>query len=160
MFSHIFIPLDTSPFAEAALPYARAMAEQFGAKITLITIVEMPLYLANEFNASLQVETEVYERVVQEAQLYLKGMAGVLRQQGYAVATKLVKGGSVAEKIVEAAVLAEADTIVMSTHGRSGVGRWLLGSVADRVLRLSSVPIVLIRAGHTEQSALRETTHK
>ncbi|MEM7119468.1 MAG: universal stress protein [Chloroflexota bacterium] len=147
MFSHILVPLDTSTFAEAALPYAESMAEKFGAKITLVSVIESPLYLTDEFNVSLQIQDELRSHAVVEARQYLQKMATQLRQLGHEVAFKVIMGGGVAKKIVETAVLVAADAIVMSTHGRSGVGRWLLGSVADRIIHIATIPIVLVRGG-------------
>ncbi|MCA9995161.1 MAG: universal stress protein [Anaerolineales bacterium] len=151
MFKHILVPLDGSHFAEMALPYARVLSEKFNAKLTLACVVETPIIFGDEFVATANLQAAARETALAETHAYLMSKQGEMRQLGYDVDFKLVEGRLVAEQIIELACLVAADVIVMSTHGRSGIGRWLLGSVADKVLRQANVPVLLIRAQEEQE---------
>jgi nucleotide-binding universal stress UspA family protein len=81
-----------------------------------------------------------------EAEAYLRGLQGSLQQQGFTAHRHVMEGEGVAQIVLDIADTQHADTIVMSTHGRGGVSRWVFGSVADKVLRHADIPVVLIRA--------------
>jgi len=87
----------------------------------------------------------VLETAEEDAQAYLSAVAGRLAEQGLNVTTA-TSSGSVANCIIEYAEANQMDLIAMCTHGRTGLARWALGSVADRVLRAGSTPILLVRA--------------
>ena len=132
----ILVPLDGSALAESAIAKAMELA---GPESTLM------LLRAAEAHALPGVDpTEAQTEVVREAEDYLAAVATRLREQGDRVETS-VWYGPAAPAIVEAARLRKADVIVMSTHGRSGIGRLILGSVAESVLRGTSTPILLLR---------------
>lgn len=152
MFKHLLIPLDTSRFAEAALPYAQTLAENFDAKLTLICVLQHPLYLGDEFTSTMELEAAAYESTLADARQYFKGVATTLHKQGYDVDYAIVEGRQAADEILKTADSIAADAIVMSTHGRSGLGRWLLGSVADKILRQAHIPVLLIRAKEGDTS--------
>lgn len=145
MFKHILVPLDGSHFAEMALPYARVLSEKFNSRLTLASVVETPIILGDEFVATANLQAAARETALAETNTYLMSKRGEMRQLGYDADFKLVEGRLVAEQLVELAITIGADVIVMSTHGRSGLGRWLLGSVADKVLRQADIPVLLIR---------------
>jgi nucleotide-binding universal stress UspA family protein len=147
MFKHILVTLDGSPLAEAALPAALAMASQFESEITLLRVVRPP-YITTNVGGSAYADMVLGLRDLArtEATTYLKGHQGSLRQQGYKVHAHMSEGESVAEIILDVAAGLGVDTIVMSTHGRGGIGRWVYGSVADKVLRHACVPVLLVRA--------------
>jgi nucleotide-binding universal stress UspA family protein len=148
MFKQILVPLDGSGLAEVALPAAVSLAQQFGGKLILLRVVRPPEVTGQtsggvsygEFVADLR------RRAVGDAQQYLHSQQGILRQQGLHVDILVAEGPNVAELILDNMVALEVDTIVMSTHGRGGVSRWVFGSVADKVLRRANVPVLLIRA--------------
>lgn len=152
MFKHLLIPLDTSRFAEAALPYAQTLAENFDAKMTLVCVIEHPLYFGDEFISTLEMEAAAYEGALADARRYFKGVVTALHKQGYNVDYTVVEGRQATDEILKTADSIEADAIVMSTHGRSGLGRWLLGSVADKILRHAHIPVLLTRAKEGETS--------
>jgi len=147
MFSHILVPLDSSKFAESAIPYATQIATQFGSKLTLTTVANAPTIVSSGFDsASADLYATLRENSLDEAQKYLAHQCKRLRQQGFNVDYRIVEGSVVADKLLELIDDVEADIVVMSTHGRSGLGRWLLGSVADKLIHHASVPVLLIRA--------------
>ena len=136
----ILVPLDGSILAETALPPAIALAGQHGAKLVLLRAAE-----AHTRPMADPIEAQVL--TVRGAEDYLAGLRGRVTQAGIASVETSVWYGPPAEAIVEAARFRGADLIVMSSHGRTGLGRLVLGSVAETVLRATRVPILLIRPG-------------
>ena len=104
----------------------------------------LPAYVSVGPDASMLVPsllTEAYE----EADAYLANAVRKLKAKGLTVHKAAVEPGAIADTIIDFARDAGVDCIVMSTHGRSGLGRWVYGSVADRVLRGAGVPVLLVR---------------
>lgn len=135
MYKRILVPLDGSELAETAIPYAELMAGQLESEIDLITITDFDLPGAirlesEEYLDNLPVNAEnVYSEV-------LVGFPG--------------------ECIPDYALRNNIDLIVMTTHGRSGISRWALGSVADKVIASTSCPVLLIRSKHHGQNPPRK----
>lgn len=148
MFNHLLVPLDGSHLAEAALPAATELASKFNSKMTLVWVIQPPHLIMTAANGSVyaQLLTEMRHQSEQDAQSYLRSHKGSLRQQGYDVQAVVVEGENVADALLDVATDRAIDTIVMSTHGRGGISRWVFGSVADKVLRQAEVPVLLIRA--------------
>lgn len=148
MFNHLLVPLDGSHLAEAALPAATELASKFKSKMTLVWVIQPPHLIMTAANGSVyaQLLTEMRNQSEQDAQSYLRNHKGSLRQQGYDVQAVVVEGENVADALLDVAADRAIDTIVMSTHGRGGISRWVFGSVADKVLRQAEVPVLLIRA--------------
>lgn len=138
---NILVPLDGSPLAESALGPAMELARATKARITLAHIVSIsPLWP----RTLLPTEDERKPGLAAGAD-YLKGIAAGLRDDGFDVATRVAPGGTPATAIVELAAQLDADVIAMATHGYGGVRRTFLGSVADKVLRSSPVPVLVTR---------------
>lgn len=147
MFNHILIPLDGSKLAETALPVALEVAQKFDSEITLLRVVLPPHVVSHTTGAAYaSLITGLREIAFEEAEIYLKTQQDALRQQGYHIHSQIVDGEPVADIILDAAENLTVDLIVMCTHGRSGVSRWVFGSVADRILRQATMPILLVRA--------------
>jgi nucleotide-binding universal stress UspA family protein len=142
-FDKILIPLDGSRFAEAALPKAVELVRNNpGATLILLRAAE-----ATTFPGVDPIDAQV--SVVHEAEDYLETVAARLRADGVSGVRTSVWYGAAAPAIIEATERAKADLIVMSTHGRSGVGRLIVGSVAESVVRGTRTPIFLIRVEDT-----------
>ena len=137
--STILVLLDGSDVAEAALTPAVELARTAGAKVVLLRAGE-----AHTGPLTDPVEAQVH--VMREAEEYLTAAQARVKGAGVADVEVSAWYGPPAEAIVEAARHRKADLIVMSSHGRSGVARLVLGSVAESVLRATAVPILLIRA--------------
>jgi nucleotide-binding universal stress UspA family protein len=136
----ILVPLHGSSLAEAALRPAVDFARDTGAKLVLLR--------AAEAHARPMADpTEAQVHAVRDAEQYLAEAKERVAAGGVADAEVSVWYGPPVEAIVEAARFRKADLIVMSSHGRSGLGRLVLGSIAESVLRSTSVPILLIRPG-------------
>jgi nucleotide-binding universal stress UspA family protein len=133
----ILVPLDGSQMAEAAIAPALEMA-QAGSALILMRAAESRILPGTDvIDAQIQ--------VVREAEEYLAGVKAKLEKTGAKGIETHVWYGPAAPAIVEAAKLQKVDVIVMSTHGRSGLGRIIFGSVAESVLRGTRVPIFLVR---------------
>ncbi|HTK91803.1 MAG TPA: universal stress protein [Verrucomicrobiae bacterium] len=144
--NRILVPLDGSALAESALGPAVELARPSGATVLLVRTAEATVFPGTDL-----VEDQVH--VVREAEGYLAGVADRLRREGLH-AEPSVWYGPAAAGIVEAARRRSADLIVMSTHGRSGLGRLILGSVAESVLRGTATPILLLRAPEAPLAAV------
>ncbi len=143
MYRKILVPLDGSKTAEGVLPHAKALAYSEGAELVLLTVAAN---LAMDFafsDPALAVRAEQDQE--ERSKTYMAEVEKELKFAGFRVST-LLRIGAVADIILEVAEETQADVIAMSTHGRTGPARWLLGSVADRVVRNSKVPVLLIRA--------------
>lgn len=141
MYKKILVPLDGSPLAEAVLPHAQALAKSEGAEIV---IMRVPVTPSMEFLARNPAMAEkIIEEMEEETQEYLKIETEVLKKGGTKVSS-VMREGPIPETILSVADETHADVIAMSTHGRSGIQRWLMGSVADRVVHHAHIPVMLI----------------
>jgi nucleotide-binding universal stress UspA family protein len=144
----ILVPLDGSELAEGALAYAIALAKALGERIVLMTAWEGTEGGLGASFPSLAMEVE--QKASAYYATYLDGIRARIGSAA-AVETKVVAGDAAAEILATADAL-QARLIVIATHGRSGVGRWLYGSTAARLLRSSSVPIVAVGPHALERS--------
>lgn len=142
----ILVPLDGSPLAELALPRAVELARESGATLELLRAVEVHTFPGTD-------PTEAQVKVVKEGETYLSEVADRLKAEGVERVETSVWYGPAAYAVVEGARLHKVDLIVMTTHGRSGLGRLILGSVAESVLRGTTAPILLIRAAEAPVEA-------
>ena len=141
MYKRIVVPLDGSKLAEQALPHAVAHAEKFGAELVLLQVLE-PLSEVS-FSAPAVVRS-AERRSAELACEYLEGVGAAIRAEGITVLVEQMEGRPYVA-IVRYAEEQGANLIVMSTRGQSGFSRWLLGSVADRVVRGATVPVLLVQ---------------
>lgn len=139
---HILVPLDGSDFAEQSLPAARSLAEAYGGRITLTSVV--PVQRLSEDTPIPQWQHEQVERSRAKLDAYLETVAVRLREADLTV-DKEVLVGSVAEAINRLVDERDIDIVVYSTRGRGGIQRWLLGSVATRLIQLLTRPLLIIR---------------
>lgn len=137
----ILVPLDGSDLAEAALETAIDLVNAHSAAMLLL------LRAAEAPRSPRSDRTDEQVRVVREAERYLSGVAAGLRESGITRVKTSIWYGPAAPTIVEAAEVEKVDLIVMSTHGRSGIGRLIFGSVAESVLHGTRTPILLVRDG-------------
>ena len=140
----LVVPLDGSELAESALAYGEDLASQMALNISLIRVVSTPA-LTNPGTESYAYDPQMFTDLEKAAISYIKQKQADLEQKGFKVEC-VVKGGYPADYILDFAEANEGSLIVMSTHGRSGIGRWIMGSVADRILRASYRPVLLVRS--------------
>ncbi len=144
MYQRILVPLDGSTLSEAVLPHAERLARALNAEIVLLHVDASPAPTFDPHESPLAPEPEEVKIMRADEKHYLKVLCIKLENEGLRV-TYLLRDGMVAEAIMEAAEIEQADLIAMSTHGRTGLLRLLLGSVAEQVVRQSKIPVMLIR---------------
>lgn len=141
MYKKISVALDGSALAESVLPHVKAIAKGCGtAEVVLLRVVEP---LASWVAPGIDI-SEVHNANVKAAEEYLAKIRAELSKEGLNVETEVLTGRA-AEAICEFAGSNKVDLLAIATHGRSGISRWLVGTVAERLLRYCSVPILLIR---------------
>lgn len=146
MYTRIIVPLDGSKLAESALPEAEKLATMCGGELALVRVVD---YSSRDRfgDFGLLYEYEAMAKALEEerqlATTYLAEVSAPLSEKGYTVSAQLVDG--IAAKAI-VGICQPGDVIVMATHGRTGMRRWFIGSIAEDVLRHSSVPVLLVRA--------------
>ncbi len=125
--ARILVPLDGSTESEMVIPYVRELASKLGAELTLLQVVPT----ANQVYA--------------DAESYLKKMISLFTDSGIATRYEVIVGAA-ADKIISLADEINIDMVAMTTHGRSGISRWALGSVAEKVLYGGSTQLLLVTA--------------
>jgi nucleotide-binding universal stress UspA family protein len=160
MYKKILVPLDGSKLAECALPHAEELAKGCGAaEVILISVTEQvrartrtpearELYRSTDTPEFQEVGSDVivtFGKKQRQAERYLSRIAKRFETEGINVHTEVLFWPP-AEAIASYAEQNGADIIVMSSHGRSGLSRWAYGSVADKVLKASCVPVLMVRA--------------
>lgn len=152
MYQHILVPLDGSGFAEVALPYAITLASRFDSQVTLLRIILPPRTGSGGLSPeSADFLIKMRDDLFKEAIDYLQAHKSSLQQQNFKVNYQVAESEDIAAEIISVIRDINADTVVMCTHGRGGISRWLFGSVASKVLQTADVPVLLIRPS-------RETT--
>jgi len=143
MYKKILVSLDGSELAKKALDEAEKLAKCSGAEIILFQVVPfMPIYGSPELVTPFIVD----EKQKESAEKYLFNLAEELKKREFKVTAMVRTGQQVALEIIDYAKESGADLIVMCTHGRSGITRWMLGSVAMKVLSRAETPVLLIRS--------------
>jgi nucleotide-binding universal stress UspA family protein len=151
MYKKILVPLDGSKTAEHALPLARSFARALQLPVELLAVVDIA-EVARNVTAD---QSSMLRTLVDDTNRRLIGyLEGVAKNFPAGAVHHSVRTGSAAEVIVESAAADNETLIAMATHGRSGLDRWLLGSVAEKVLRAAANPLLLVRA--VEQAPLWE----
>jgi len=155
MFETIIVPLDGSELAEQALDRAAELAAKVQARVVLVQAVESlaqrmtapPAIMESPAAAAASVEIlqEAVDAEKEQAEQYLASVRDKLTARGLQ-AEAYVGEGPASDVVLKLAEDKKSDLIVMSTHGRGGLGRLVFGSVADAVLRHSQVPVLLVRA--------------
>jgi len=148
MYQKIMVPLDGSELAECVLPHLETFAKAQGVESVILVRVVEPFSLTPvrgdpDFTEE-QIE-EIDARNAAVAKEYLRQLASRLDYGRVKIKTEVLTGKA-AETLADYAAKHGIDLIIMATHGRSGISRWVLGSVADRLLRSSHVPILMVRA--------------
>jgi nucleotide-binding universal stress UspA family protein len=143
MYSKILVPLDGSTTAEKVLPYARYLAGRFRVPVELLAVVDIGEVASHMVSEKARFLDTIIEEAVRNLTEYLRGVATTFKAGDVSCA---VEKGKPEDTIIEKAETDRAMLITMATHGRSGVNRFLLGSVAEKVLRGTVNPLLLVRA--------------
>ena len=146
MYKRILLPLDGSPLAEQALPHAIAIAERFQSELILLQIL-VPLPRTSTTTEATFLRAE--EATAVHVREYLERVAASVQEHNITVDVITIEGRPHFQ-ILQYAETNQVDTIVMCSRGQSGLSRWMIGSVADRVMRGANVPVLLVRAQKKE----------
>ena len=147
-FRRLLVPLDGSPLAEEAIPVACALARRAGGMVHLTSVqLPVPKHAHKLAEITKTIEREARERI----ESYLSAEAEAVSTSHGLEVTRAVLEGSPAEALADYARTNAIDLIVMTTHGRSGLGRFWLGSVADSLLRCAPTPVLLLRSREEPQ---------
>jgi nucleotide-binding universal stress UspA family protein len=157
MLNHILVPLDSSTISEQALRYVPELLAPNG-KLALLSIIEQPLdYWYSPMDAGLPVapvnpysETQ-YRSAYSILKEYLNSKANNLREKTYEVEC-LIETGDPATLILEVAKSHKVDAIVMTSHGRTGLSRWIFGSVTQKVISRMGCPVLIVPARKADQA--------
>jgi nucleotide-binding universal stress UspA family protein len=138
---HILVPTDFAPASASALELGVQMARAFEAKLTLLHVWELPIYPYMDFMLNSTVIAEVEDAAT-------KGLARALEelQKTLPAAQSKLKTGLPWQGVLEASDELGVDLVIMGTHGRQGLSRVTLGSIAEKVVRLSKVPVLTVHA--------------
>lgn len=145
---NILVPVDFSPFSDMAVEYALSLAEKFEAKVVLAHAIvlfnEEPYEEA--FLKAYEREVKLKEKETNDLFIPISEKAS---ERGVEVSSEILRGFSAADAILELIATSEYDLVVMGTHGRTGLKKWIYGSVAEKVVRMSPVPVLTV---HNEMS--------
>lgn len=147
MYHKILVPLDGSELAEKALAHAAAIARCGQGKLILLRVIPPPDPFSAAEMTDQQASVEKERLARGQAESYLETVRGRPELKELVQST-LVPSGNPAEEILDFALSEKADLLVISSHGRTGLGRFLLGSVAERVSRHSPCPVMIVAAEH------------
>jgi len=143
---HVLVPLDGSEAAEVVLSPLRSVLPREGARVTLVSVLHQPFPLATTYLPHVVADEALVVERKERLREYMAGIEARVRELGVdRVESRVLVGDDVVEGILEFATAESVDMIAMSTRGRGGVARMLMGSVADKILRGADVPILTAR---------------
>ena len=145
MFDTILVPLDGSQRAETILPYVEDIALARKSKVILLQVIEPSTTMVTPYDMVPYYDTELAERILEEAKVYIKSRQGEFQEKGIQ-AEALVETGVVVRTILDVAERYNVNLIAMASHGRTGMARVFYGSVAAGVLHATDRPLLLVRA--------------
>ena len=145
MFKHLLVPIDGSPTSELAVEKAIGLAKAFGSTVTVLYVVD-PYPFAGVGSDFAYGQTQFLNATKAMANEALAGARKALEAAGIKVTASLVEAHAIWRGILDAAESGGADLIVMGSHGRSGLEKLVLGSVAQRVLSNAKGPVLVVRA--------------
>lgn len=148
MYNKVLVPLDGSELSESVLSHVVTIATSCQVPEVILLRVREPLDKSVIETLDAKIASELDQAYHDEAANYLKIIAKTLKKKDILVKTEVLTGNP-AEEIIKYSQSKGVDLIIMSTHGRSGVSRIVFGSVADKVIRQTEVPVLLRPAGHS-----------
>lgn len=143
-YQNILVPVDGSETAYAAVEKAIEFAKAFGSKVTVVQVLALDPYIAAEYISANQTN-DLIERARTAIVDSLAAAKAKFHEQGLEVETKLIEGQVIHREIVNAAKETHADLIIIGSHGRTGLKKLFLGSVAQSLLSESNIPVLIVR---------------
>jgi nucleotide-binding universal stress UspA family protein len=147
LLNKVLLPLDGSKQSESAVPQVEELAQGLGAEVVLLHVIAPTYHVYSIPGESVEMTftPEDMERFRAKSRQYLETVAEAFKRRGISTTTEVAIGRA-ADEIMRLSEEMSPDLIAMSTHGRSGIGRWAFGSVADKVLHASNTPVLLVRS--------------
>lgn len=145
--SSVIVPLDGSKVAEQIIPHVVAVAKVLKVKVILVRVTPSAADYYRDMEYPRSRSLDFSKEVDEEALKYLQDTGEKLKRQGVTAVEHRLMHGQAAVVVIDLAKETPDAMVAMSSHGRSGMGRWVLGSVADRVVRHSGSPVLLVRTG-------------
>ncbi len=143
-YQNILVPVDGSDTSFAAVKQAAELAKAFGSKITVVQVLALDPYIAAEYITAAQTN-DLIERARTSIQATLEEAKAKFSAEGLQVEARLLEGQVIHQEIINAAKETNADLIVIGSHGRTGLKKLFLGSVAQNILGDTGVPVLVVR---------------
>lgn len=144
-YKHLLVPVDESPMSYAAAEQALSLAKDLNCPVTIMSVIAVDPFVGVDFYKVAPAITDYFMQAEQNAQNRLAEIQQSFSRQGISVDTKIIRGVAASEGIVQIANEIGADLIIMGSHGRTGVKKMMLGSVAQNVLTQSPVPVLIVK---------------
>ena len=144
-YSHILVALDESPMAYAAVEQALSLAQDLKSQVTIMSVIAIDPFVGVDFYKVAPAITDYFMQAEKNAKERLEDVKQSFIRDGINVQTKLIHGVSPSQGIIQVADEAGADLIIMGSHGRTGIQKVMLGSVAQNVLTQSPIPLLIIK---------------
>ena len=144
-YSHILVALDESPMAYAAVEQALSLAQDLKSQVTIMSVIAIDPFVGVDFYKVAPAITDYFMQAEKNAKERLEDVKQSFIRDGINVDTKLIHGVSPSQGIIQVADEAGADLIIMGSHGRTGIQKVMLGSVAQNVLTQSPIPVLIIK---------------
>ena len=144
-YKHILIPVDDSPISYAAVEHAEKLAKAFGSKVTVMSVIALDPFTGVDFYKIAPAVTQYILEAEKNAEGRLKDIQDTLTHHGLSVDTKIIREIPTATGILNIADEINADLIVMGSHGRTGLKKFILGSVAQEVRTICPIPVLIVK---------------
>lgn len=144
-YKHLLVPVDESPMSYAAAEQALSLAKDLNCPVTIMSVIAVDPFVGVDFYKVAPAITDYFMQAEQNAQNRLAEIQKSFSREGISVDTKIIRGVAASEGIVQIANEIGADLIIMGSHGRTGVKKMMLGSVAQNVLTQSPVPVLIVK---------------
>ena len=144
-YSHILVALDESPMAYAAVEQALSLAQDLKSQVTIMSVIAIDPFVGVDFYKVAPAITDYFMQAEKNAKERLEDIKQSFVRDGIPVDVKLVHGVSPTEGIIQVANEISADLIIMGSHGRTGIQKMMLGSVAKNVLTQSPIPVLVVK---------------
>ena len=144
-YKHLLVSVDESPMSYAAAEQALSLAKDLNCPVTIMSVIAVDPFVGVDFYKVAPAITDYFMQAEQNAQNRLAEIQQSFSREGISVDTKIIRGVAASEGIVQIANEIGADLIIMGSHGRTGVKKMMLGSVAQNVLTQSPVPVLIVK---------------
>lgn len=145
-YQHILVAIDESPISYAAVEQAKCLAQDLQAKLTIMSVIAVDPFVGVDFYKVAPAITDYFMQAESHAQNRLNEIQANLARENLSAQVKLIRGVTPSEGIIHVADEVAADLIMMGSHGRTGLQKLMLGSVAQNVLTQSPIPVLIVKA--------------